>query len=199
MKNAMEDNRMEMSCELEEMRQQFAVMKERFDRQEIVTDRLLRETQKRRINTYDWLNFYIPMIVLAAMLPLLYLCWESYGLPLWVAITGAAIASLSVAVHYYERRKYMKTFSFEGDVHEIAELVRAFRMRTFKMAVVGSVISVLFMAAGYAVWLPDVQLTDDPLRWILCILLVLAVAVISIVIEVKSIRLLDNIIRDLEQ
>ena len=195
----MEDNRMEMSCELEEMRQQFAVMKERFDRQEIVTDRLLRETQKRRINTYDWLNFYIPMIVLAAMLPLLYLCWESYGLPLWVAITGAAIASLSVAVHYYERRKYMKTFSFEGDVHEIAELVRAFRMRTFKMAVVGSVISVLFLAAGYAVWLPDVQLTDDPLRWILCILLVLAVAVISIVVEVKSIRLLDNIIRDLEQ
>ena len=55
------------------------------------------------------------------------------------------------------------------------------------------------LAAGYAVWLPDVQLTDDPLRWILCILLVLAVAVISIVIEVKSIRLLDNIIRDLEQ
>lgn len=195
----MEDNRLEMSCELEEMRQQFAIMKERFDRQEIVTDRLLRETQKRRINIYDWLNFYIPMIVLAAMLPLLYLCWESYGLPLWVAITGAAIASLSVAVHYYERRKYMKTFSFEGDVHEIAELVRAFRMRTFKMAVVVSVISVLFLITGYAVWLPDVQLTDDPLRWILCILLVLAVAVISIVIEVKSIRLLDNIIRDLEQ
>lgn len=195
----MQDNRLEMSCELEEMRQQFAIMKERFDRQEIVTDRLLRETQKRRINIYDWLNLYIPMIVLAAMLPLLYLCWESYGLPLWVAITGAAIASLSVAVHYYERRKYMKTFSFEGDVYEIAELVRAFRMRTFKMAVVGSVISVLFLAAGYAVWLPDVQLTDDPLRWILCILLVLAVAVISIVIEVKSLRLLDNIVRDLEQ
>ena len=195
----MQDNRLEMSCELEEMRQQFAIMKERFDRQEIVTDRLLRETQKRRINIYDWLNLYIPMIVLPAMMPLLYLCWESYGLPLWVAITGAAIASLSVAVHYYERRKYMKTFSFEGDVHEIAELVRAFRMRTFKMAVVVSVISVLFLITGYAVWLPDVQLTDDPLRWILCILLVLAVAVISIVIEVKSIRLLDNIIRDLEQ
>ena len=49
----MQDNRLEMSCELEEMRQQFAIMKERFDRQEIVTDRLLRETQKRRINIYD--------------------------------------------------------------------------------------------------------------------------------------------------
>ena len=195
----MQDNRLEMSCELEEMRQQFAIMKERFDRQEIVTDRLLRETQKRRINIYDWLNLYIPMIVLPAMMPLLYLCWESYGLPLWVAITAAAIASLSVAVHYYERRRYMKTFSFEGDVQEIAEFVRAFRMRTFKMKVVVSVISVLFLITGYAVWLPDVQLTDDPLRWILCILLALAVAVISIVIEVKSIRLLDNIIRDLEQ
>ena len=195
----MQDNRLEMSCELEEMRQQFAIMKERFDRQEIVTDRLLRETQKRRINIYDWLNLYIPMIVLPAMMPLLYLCWKSYGLPLWVAITGAAIASLSVAVHYYERRRYMKTFNFEGDVQEIAEFVRAFRMRTFKMKVVVAVISVMFLAAGYAVWLPDVQLTDDPLRWILCILLVLAVAVISIVIEVKSIRLLDNIIRDLEQ
>ena len=195
----MQDNRLEMSRELEEMRQQFAIMKERFDRQEIVTDRLLRETQKRRINIYDWLNLYIPMIVLPAMMPLLYLCWESYGLPLWVAITAAAIASLCVAVHYYERRRYMKTFNFEGDVQEIAEFVRAFRMRTFKMKVIGSVISVMFLITGCAVWLPDVQLTDDPLRWILCILLALAVAVISIVIEVKSIRLLDNIIRDLEQ
>ena len=88
----------------------------------------------------------------------------------------------------------MKTFNFEGDVQEIAEFVRAFRMRTFKMKVVVAVISVMFLITGYAVWLPDVQLTDDPLRWILCILLVLAVAVISIVIEVKSIRLLDNII-----
>ena len=52
----MEDNRLEMSRELEEMRQQFAVMKDRFERQEIVTDRLLRETQKRRINIYDWIN-----------------------------------------------------------------------------------------------------------------------------------------------
>ena len=52
----MEDNRLDSSCEMEEMRQQFAIMKERFDRQEIVTDRLLRETQKRRINLYDWLT-----------------------------------------------------------------------------------------------------------------------------------------------
>lgn len=195
----MEDNRLEMSHELEEMRQQFAVMKERFDRQEIVTDRLLRETQKRRINIYDWLNMYIPIIVLLIMMPLLFLCCEYYGLPLWVAISAAALAAISVGVHYYERRKYREAFRFESDVRQIAELVRKFRRRTFKTTIIGSVISVLFLATGYAVWLPNVQLTNDPLRWVLCILLILAVFAAVIIVEVKSLHLLDNIINDLEQ
>lgn len=195
----MEDNRLEMSRELEEMRQQFAVMKDKFERQEIVTDRLLRETQKRRINIYDWINLYIPLIVLVILLPLLYLCHEHYGLPLWVAVSGIVLAMISVAVHCHERRKYMQTFDFEGDVRQIAEHVRKFRKRIFKMTIIGTVISLIFLATAYAVWLPNVQLTTDPFRWGLCILLLLLVISIVVAVEVKSIRLLDDIVRDLEQ
>lgn len=194
----MEDNRLEMTRELEEMRQQFAVMKDRFDRQEIVTDRLLRETQKRRINIYDWLNMYIPIIVILIMMPLLFLCCEYYGLPLWVAISAAALAAINVAAHYYERRKYRETFRFESDVRHIAKSVRNFRRRTFKMTVVGAVVCVLFLTVGYAVWLPNVQLTDDPFRWALAIIFLLVTFAAVVAVELKSIRLLDSIIRDLE-
>lgn len=190
---------MEMTRELEEMRQQFAVMKDRFDRQEIVTDRLLRETQKRRINIYYWLNMYIPIIVILIMMPLLLLCCEYYGLPLWIAISAAALAAISVAAHYYERRKYRETFMFESDVRQIAESVRNFRRRTLRMTIVGAVICVLFLTVGYAVWLPNVQLTDDPFRWALAIILLLVTFAAVFAIELKSIRLLDSIIRDLEQ
>ena len=84
----MEDNRLDSSCEMEEMRQQFAIMKERFDRQEIVTDRLLRETQKRRINLYDWLTLYGPVIISVIMLPLMRMCCKNYGMPVWIAVTA---------------------------------------------------------------------------------------------------------------
>ena len=182
-----------------QIRQQFAVLKDRFDRQEIVTDRLLRQTQQRRMNIYDWINMYIPITVLVVMLPMLYLCHKSYGLPLWVAISAIIFALISVAVHYRERRRYSKTFNFEGDVLQIAECVRDFRKRQCKITAVGAVVSILFLVVGYSAWLPNVQLTDDPLRWALVILLLLAVFAITIAVEVKSMRLLENIVNDLEQ
>lgn len=194
----MEDNRLEMSRELEEMRQQFAVMKDRFERQEIVTDRLLRNTQKRRINIYDWLNLYGPMMVIVAMLPLMYLCCRYYGLPVWVAVMAYIVSTLSIVWQYLERSKYRKVFRFEGDVLQIAGCVRNFRRRTYKRTIVGGIAVILVLAIGYGVWLPNVRLTDDPFRWALCILLVLGVFAASVAIEVKSFRLLDKIVEDLE-
>lgn len=195
----MEDNRLEMNCELEEMRQQFAIMKERFDRQEIVTDRLLRETQKKRINIYDWLNLYGPMAVIVMMTPLLFLCCQHYGLPVWVAVMAFLMGFLSVIWQYCERLKYRETFRFEGDVLQIAGCVRNFRRRSFKMTIVAGLVSVLVLAVGYAAWLPNVQLTDDPFRWILFILLFLGVIAAVIALEIKSLRILDSIVKDLEQ
>lgn len=195
----MEDNRLELSRELEEMRQQFAVMKERFDRQEIVNDGLLRNMQKRRINLYDWLNLYGPMIVIVAMLPLMYLCCRDYGLPVWVAVMVYVVAATEIIWQYLERRKYRKVFSFEGDVLQSAGCVRRFRRRTFKMKVLAGAVLVLVLAVGFSVWLPNVRLTDDPFRWALCILLVLGVFAVNVAMEIKSFRLLDSIIKDLEQ
>lgn len=195
----MEDNRLELSRELEEMRQQFAVMKERFDRQEIVNDGLLRNMQKRRINLYDWLNLYGPMIVIVAILPLMYLCCRDYGLPVWVAVMVYVVAATEIIWQYLERRKYRKAFSFEGDVLQIAGCVRRFIRRTFKMKVLAGAVLVLVLAVGFSVWLPNVRLTDDPFRWALCILLVLGVFAVNVAMEIKSFRLLDSIIKDLEQ
>ena len=195
----MEDNRLELSRELEEMRQQFTVMKERFDRQEIVNDGLLRNMQKRRINLYDWLNLYGPMIVIVAILPLMYLCCRDYGLPVWVAVMVYVVAATEIIWQYLERRKYRKVFSFEEDVLQIAGCVRRFRRRTFKMKVLAGAVLVLVLAVGVSVWLPNVRLTDDPFRWALCILLVLGVFAVNVAMEIKSFRLLDSIIKDLEQ
>lgn len=195
----MEDNRLEMSQELEEMRRQFAVLKERFDRQEIVTDRLLRETQKKRINLYDWLTLYGPVIISVIMLPLVWMCCKNYGMPVWIAVTAYVMIAASALWQYRERVKYRKSFRFEGDVLQIAGCVRNFRRRSFKMTIVAGLVSVLVIAVGYAAWLPNVQLTDDPFRWALVILLWIVLIVTIICVEVKSFRLLDNIVKDLEQ
>lgn len=195
----MEDNRLEMNCELEEMRQQFAIMKERFDRQEIVTDRLLRETQKRRINVFDWLHLYGPMAVFVMSIPLLFLYCQHYGLPIWVAVMVFLMGVLSVIWQYCERLKYREAFRFEGDVLQIAGCVRNFRRRSFKMTIVTGLVSVLVLSVGYAAWLPNVQLTDDPFRWILFILLFLGVIAAVVAVEIKSLRILDSIVKDLEQ
>ena len=195
----MEDNRLDLSCEMEEMRQQFAIMKERFDRQEIVTDRLLRETQKRRINLYDWLTLYGPVIISVIMLPLMWMCCKNYGMPVWIAVTAYVMIAASALWQYRERVKYRKSFRFEGDVLQIAGCVRDFRRRSFKMTIAAGLVSVLVIAVGYAAWLPNVQLTDDPFRWILFILLFLGVIAAVVALEIKNLRILDSIVKDLEQ
>lgn len=195
----MEDNRFELSSELEEMRQQFAIMKERFDRQEIVTDRLLRETQKRRINIFDWLTLYGPIIFIVILTPGLPFLCRYYGLPVWVAVMVVFLAVLAVIWQFYERVKYREAFRFEGDVLQIAGCVRNFKRRSFKMTIVSGVLSVLALVIGYSAWLPYVQLTDDPFRWILFILLLSGVIAAVVAVEIKRLRILDSIINDLEQ
>ena len=194
----MEDNRLELSREMEEMRQQFAVLKERFDRQEIVNDRLLRETQKRRINLYDWLTMYGPMVAAVIILPIACMCCKYYGMPVWLAVTAYAMVVVSFVLHYRERMKYRKTFRFDDDVRKIVRCVRDFRMRIYRMTIVFSVLSVLVVAIGLWTWLPNVSLTDDPLRWALAVVLWLVLIVTVVCVEVKSFRLLDSIAKDLE-
>ena len=195
----MEDNRLDLSCEMEEMRQQFAIMKERFDRQEIVTDRLLRETQKRRINLYDWLTLYGPVIISVIMLPLMWMCCKNYGMPVWIAVTAYVMIAASALWQYRERVKYRKSFRFEGDVLQIAAHVRNYRIRAYKMTIIAAVAAVIIVAIGLYSWLSDVQLTDDPFRWILFILLFLGVIAAVVALEIKSLRILDSIVKDLEQ
>ena len=194
----MEDNRLELSHEMEEMRQQFAVLKERFDRQEIVNDRLLRETQKRRINLYDWLTMYGPVVAAVIMLPIACMCCKYYGMPVWLTVTAYSMVVVSFVLHYRERMKYRKTFRFDDDARKIVRCVRDFRMRIYRMTIVFSVLSVLVVAIGLWTWLPNVSLTDDPLRWALAVVLWLVLIVTVVCVEVKSFRLLDSIAKDLE-
>lgn len=194
----MEDNRLEMSRELEDMCRQFAIMKERFDRQEIVTDRLVRETQRRRINLYDWLTLYGPTMIAVAMLPLVFMCCRTYGMPVWLAVTAYVMIVASIIWHSRERKKYRRTFRFDDDVSKIVRGVRDFRIRTYKMTIVATVIAVIVVATGLWAWLPNVQLTDDPLRWALAAVLWLVVIVTVVYVEVKSFRILDSIAKDLE-
>ena len=67
------------------------------------------------------------------------------------------------------------------------------------MKVIAGAVLVLVLAVSVSVWLPNVRLTDDPFRWALCILLVLGVFAVNVAMEIKSFRLLDSIIKDLEQ
>ena len=52
----MDDNRLTIDQELEDIRQQYSVLKARFDRQEIVTEKLMRNALRRKISTYNWIN-----------------------------------------------------------------------------------------------------------------------------------------------
>lgn len=195
----MNDNGFELNRELEEMRQQFAIMKERFDRQEIVSDRLIREVQRRRINLYDWLTLYGPIMIAVVLIPITCMCCRSYGMPVWLAVIAYVLIVASIIWQYKERMKYRKAFRFDDDVRQIAGCVRDFRLRSCKMTIISAVVSVIVIAAGLYSWLPNVQLTDDPLRWALAVLLWMVVIGTVAYVAIKSLRILDNIVKDLEQ
>ena len=88
------------SNELEQMREQLSVLKKKLNRQEIVNDRLMRESMKSKMS---WIRKYLWICVILAPLLIVYIAAMAsyFGLSVWFVVFTAVMFIASIAAQWY--------------------------------------------------------------------------------------------------
>lgn len=109
-------------AELEELRAQMAVLKDKLSREEIVSERLLRQTMKghvRFINSQAWIGSIACLFVIGMMPELS----EQFGLSLWLVIYTTAMMLFSMGATLFEHRGVSPDM-MNGNLLDVAKRMR---------------------------------------------------------------------------
>ncbi len=130
--------------ELEQMRAQLGILKQKLEKQDIVNERLMRRSMK---NKMSWINkylifaiFVIPFVAFA-MLPMVFemnISWWWYGFTL-VMLTGSVIADWFI--NYLRDDVFMK-----GNLVETAERLTRMKSLRLRQTIIGLSVVVVWLA-----------------------------------------------------
>jgi Reactive mitochondrial oxygen species modulator 1. len=118
--------------ELEEMRRQMAILKEKLDGQEIVNERLIRRSMLSKMSffkKYTWVSFVALAFIYVTLLGIR----ASFGLSWWFYGFTVIIMTADVVFDWYINR-FSKEEFMEGDLLEAAEhMARMRRLRKWSL------------------------------------------------------------------
>ena len=111
----MEKNQ-DLSQEFEQMREQFRMLTEKVEKQNIVTDQLIREVSKRKVFRYDFIQHYaLILVALFTSACGAYMTFDQ-GYPFWTSLSFFYMSGLLITTtykHYESERKYLESINYD--------------------------------------------------------------------------------------
>ena len=196
----MERDNFEISQELEQMRKQFKVLTEKVEKQKIVNERLLESSVKSKVDKYTGgKKGWISIIIIAYIVYIDIEYCIKYNLPLWCTIVVGVGFSTMVLMSILNKLKWQKELDFKGDVNKFAIKVRSVR----KLDIITSIVSRLIGYSVLATFLYQfITIQNNHLREdsVLSIsVFVLIMLVLGAIKDIRRFRILDDILKDIEE
>ena len=196
----MERDNFEISQELEQMREQFKVLTDKVEKQKIVNDRLLESSVRSKVDKYTGgRKGWITIILIAYVVYIDIEYCIKYNLPLWCTIVVGAGFSVMVLISIFNKLKSQKELDFKGDVNEFAVKVRSVK----KLDIITSIASRLIGYSVLATFLYQfITIQSNHLRKdsLLSIsVFVLVMLVLGAIKDIRRFRILDDILKDIEE
>ena len=196
----MERDNFEISQELEQMREQFKVLTDKVEKQKIVNERLLESSVKSKVEKYTGgKKGWISIIIIAYIVYIDLEYCIKYNLPLWCTIFVGVGFSAMVLISIFSKLKWQKDLDFKGDVSEFAVKVRSVK----KLDIITSIVSRLIGYSVLAVFfyqfitVQSNHVREDSVLFISLFLLIMLVLVA--IRDIHRFRLLDDILKDIEE
>lgn len=188
----------EISQELEQMRRQFSILTRKVEEQNIVTDGILRSCAKSKLEKFNRKAVWWPIIcwVLAGGW-LVYRSFE-YGMPLWNSILTICVCVAEVALFLYKKHLQNKTLDFNGDIKEFSQQVKVLKTSLIKPVVLSHVIGYIWVIVWLWVFFSMFPVKDS-LGIVILIIYAVSMTILNLQTEIKVMRILDEIVRDIEQ
>ena len=109
------ENYKELYPEMEELKQQFKLLTEKVEKQEIVTKQLIKEVEKKKIRKYEFWNRELWGILFFIICMLLILDMYSDGYPLWAYLSIPYMSIILIVINfvaYKLNKKYLETIGY---------------------------------------------------------------------------------------
>ena len=121
----------DISQELEQMRQDYAVLKERFDKQQIINEQLMENAMKKDVRRLFLSKKTAPVGVAIAILAVIL----SYvqGMAWWVTLSLIIFTVISFPAVYWVYKDVREDEIYNGDILSTAETLRRFKKRYIAM------------------------------------------------------------------
>ena len=196
----MERDNFEISQELEQMREQFKVLTDKVEKQKIVNDRLLESSVKSKVDKYTGgKKGWISIIIIAYIVYIDIEYCIKYNLPLWCTIVVGVGFGLMVLISIFNKLKSQKDLDFKGDVNKFAVKVRSVRKFDIITSVVSRLIgySVLATFLYQFITIQSNHLREDSLLSISVFVLIMLV--LGAIKDIRRFRILDDILKDIEE
>ena len=196
----MERDNFEISQELEQMREQFKVLTDKVEKQKIVNERLLESSVKSKVDKYTGgKKGWISIIIIAYIVYIDIEYCIKYNLPLWCTIVVGAGFSVMVLISIFNKLKSQKELDFKGNVNKFAVKVRSVK----KLDIITSIVSRLMGYSVLATFLYQfITIQNNHLREdsVLSIsVFVLIMLVLRVIKDIRRFRILDDILKDIEE
>ena len=196
----MERDNFEISQELEQMREQFKVLTDKVEKQKIVNERLLESSVRSKVDKYTGgKKGWISIIIIAYIVYIDIEYCIKYNLPLWCTIVVGVGFSIMVLMSIFNKLKSQKELDFKGDVNEFAVKVRSVK----KLDIITSIVSRLIGYSVLATFLYQFitvqsnHLREDSLLSISVFVLIMLV--LGAIKDIRRFRILDDILKDIEE
>ena len=198
----MERDNFEISQELEQMREQFRILTEKVEKQNIVYEKQLRTSMRKRMNSYDFWEIWMPVIILIICYPLVYVILiKGADMPVWTAVMFTIFCILGISYLLIKKKMQDKLLDYKGDIRQFAANVKIIKRWHFRSNLVITPISLTVVVLMFAEYIKGLKKTVDISQesLIAAIVAMIAVSAIDVYIDTRKSKILDNVIKEIEE
>ena len=198
----MEKYHFEISQELEQMREQFRVLTEKVEKQNIISEKQLRTSMRSKMRSYDFLETWVQIAVLVVGCPMVMLSAHRVGMSEWVLVMTAVYGLLGISLLVIKKVLQDKMLNYKGDLKQFVTGVRTvkrwhIRSGIISVSVILPYFILFFMDYFKAFFARFESINVESL--IIAVVYVLFVIAVAICVETRKRRVLDDIIKEIEE
>ncbi len=192
----------EISQELEQMREQFRLLTEKVEKQNIISEKHLRASVRKKMSSYDWWETWAQVMILLIGGPIMVMLTHKAGMARWTVVMAIIYCILGLALILCKKFIQDKKLNYKGDLKEFAVAIRSVR----KLHIRFSIVSMPLIALFIILWSMEYfnvffKLYDgfnpESITW--CILSVILAIVLAIWTDHRKLRTLDDVINEIEE
>ena len=192
----------EISQELELMREQFRLLTEKVEKQNIISEKQLRASVRKKMSSYDWWETWAQVMILLIGGPIMVMLTHKAGMARWTVAMAIIYCILGLALILCKKFIQDKKLNYKGDLKEFAVAIRSVR----KLHIRFSIVSMPLIALFIILWSMEYfnvffkiydGLNPESITW--CILSVILAIILAIWTDHRKLRTLDDVINEIEE